>query len=86
MSQNRLQFYIVWEPTGRTPAPEEYSTIEAAIQDAEQLAGLYPDKAFYILKAIKVSRFPRFITEDLQPFDQRDARPGCMGGGARPGY
>lgn len=73
MPQNKPQFYMVWNPTGVSPTVE-HPTHEKAVKEAERLATSCPGHAFYVLKAISVSRISGVVTESLQPILQSDLR------------
>lgn len=66
MAQNRPQFHLVWNPTGRIPLVKHATVVEAH-QEAERLATANPGHEFFILKATHVSRMPAVLTECLQP-------------------
>lgn len=51
MSAERVKFWMVWNPQGRTPT-HKHPTRLLADQEARRLSLLNPDQDFFVLKAM----------------------------------
>lgn len=63
---NTFGFYLVWNPEGRAPT-KRHGNYAAAYREAARLAELDPNKSFYVMQALVVSRgvqTPKVVTND----------------------
>ena len=51
MELDRVKFWLVWNPQGRSPT-HRHPTRQMADQEARRLALLNPDQDFFVLKAM----------------------------------
>ena len=63
---------MVWSPEGDRPPCCRHLSKTIAVAEAERLAGLYPGKSFFVLKAKSVSRNTLVTTMELKDFELDD--------------
>lgn len=64
---NTYGFFLVWNPEARAPS-QRHATFQSALGEAQRLAEKEPNRSFYVMQAVNVSRGvpqPRVVTQDV---------------------